>query len=170
MCGFGSLALSKNIEENQSIPISEQDTKLLLSQEWIASLLQNLNNNVDQEKVKKIVKANAIVHYRNLKMDDMLTNHIGNIEGFIDFISNEWGWKVEYNKETRTIIADESKPFCVCPMINQKNGVSSSAICYCSEGFAEKMFSTVAGVPASATVISSVLRGDKTCKYRIALQ
>jgi predicted hydrocarbon binding protein len=45
----------------------------------------------------------------------------------------------------------------------------SDVICYCSEGFAERMFSRVAGVEVSAEVVSSVRRGDLSCVYRIEL-
>ncbi len=43
------------------------------------------------------------------------------------------------------------------------------ALCYCSEGFAERMFSIVQGSPVQAIVASSVQRGDPTCVYRIEL-
>ena len=169
MCGFGSLAFSKDRSNSSTTSQTEQDDKQTLLQEWIAILLSNLSGELNNEEVRKIVKQNASVHYKNLKMDEMLATYVGNLDGFISFISEKWGWKVEYDKESKTIIADENKSYCVCPMVNQKDGIKSPAICYCSEGFAEKMFSTVAGTPASATVISSVLKGDKSCKYKIVL-
>jgi predicted hydrocarbon binding protein len=64
-------------------------------------------------------------------------------------------------------IADENKTKCVCPMVNKEKGVRSSILCYCSEGFAEKMFSTVVGHPVKAKVISSIHRGNNRCKYQI---
>lgn len=169
MCGFGSIALAKEISNNDTPSNTQQESAPILQQEWIATLLNNISSELNPEEVRKIVKLNATVHYKNLKMDEMLSKYIGDIDGFISFISEKWGWKVEYNKETKTIIADENKSYCVCPMVNQNDGIKSKAICYCSEGFAEKMFSTVACIPASAIVISSVIRGDKSCKYKITL-
>ncbi|HEY4786610.1 MAG TPA: hypothetical protein VIH57_11195, partial [Bacteroidales bacterium] len=67
----------------------------------------------------------------------------------------------------KTLIADENKNYCVCPISQIRKDVSISAMCYCSEGFAEKMFSVVAGVPAKARVVSSIRRGDERCKYKI---
>jgi predicted hydrocarbon binding protein len=66
----------------------------------------------------------------------------------------------------RIIIADENKDHCVCPMIDHTLH-NSPLMCHCSEGFAEKMFSKVTGEKANAVVISSILRGDKSCKYKI---
>ncbi len=42
-------------------------------------------------------------------------------------------------------------------------------LCNCSEGFAERMFSYILNRPVRATVIASILRGDKSCKYEIFL-
>jgi predicted hydrocarbon binding protein len=100
-------------------------------------------------------------------MNDLLTPYIGDLEKFIEFLEKKWGWKIDYNKKTKTLIANENKNYCVCPMINKKNKVNQSAICYCSEGFAERMFSLVASQPVSAAVISSIQRGDERCIYKI---
>jgi predicted ArsR family transcriptional regulator len=65
--------------------------------------------------------------------------------------------------------ADENKSYCVCPMVNRAEGIGSSVMCNCSEGFAEKMFSAVFGHPVKAQVISSVLKGNASCKYKITV-
>lgn len=67
-------------------------------------------------------------------------------------------------------MADENKSFCVCPLVNVKKKTVSDAICYCSEGFAELMFSAVFEKPVTAIVISSVIRGDSSCRYKIDLK
>jgi predicted hydrocarbon binding protein len=100
-------------------------------------------------------------------MDKVLAPYVGDIKKFIQFIGEKWDWKINYNPDSGVIIADENKTQCVCPMVNKEKGVRSSILCYCSEGFAEKMFSTVLGRTVKATVVSSILRGDKSCKYMI---
>jgi hypothetical protein len=165
MCGFGSLAMSKTDEAENSN--AKQEDNQTIQQAWIAGLLKNIENNLSNSEVHKIVKSNAIVHYNNLKMDEMLANYVGDIDGFINFISEKWGWKVEHNKESKIILANENKSYCVCPMIDQNSNYKSTSMCYCSEGFAELMFSKVANKQASAEVVSSVIRGDKNCIYKI---
>jgi hypothetical protein len=100
-------------------------------------------------------------------MVEFLKPYNNNLEGFIGFIEKEWGWKMTYDKSTQIIIADENKNNCVCPMINHKTGIKPGALCYCSEGFSELMFTNVIGKPVTASVISSIHRGDKSCKYKI---
>ncbi len=167
MCGFSSVALSgksESADQSEETPDGNQ----LLIQTWISNLLSNLDQELDEEAKRSVLKSCSMVHYENLKMDDVLLPYIGNLEGFIGFLEEKWGWKVEYNKTEKTVVADENKNYCVCPMINKDNE-NKSAICFCSEGFAEKMFSVVAGVSAKATVISSIQRGDERCIYKIDL-
>lgn len=163
LCGFSAIAGSVPSENTNQ----ENDSKALLFQSWIALLLTNIDSSMEEEEIRKIIKSSALAHYNDLKMDSVLVGYKGKLEAFINWVETSWGWKVDYNKATRTIIADENKNYCVCPMINHKIGTKYPVLCYCSEGFAEKMFSTVIGQPVSATVISSVQRGDKSCKYQI---
>ena len=167
MCGFSSLALAGDENNKPTQESKAPDEKQLLVQDWIASLLANIGSELDEESARKVIKKTAIVHYNNLKMDNMLADYVGNLEKFISFIEEKWSWKVDYNKTTKTLIADENKNYCVCPISQIRKDVSISAMCYCSEGFAEKMFSVVAGVPAKARVVSSIRRGDERCKYKI---
>jgi hypothetical protein len=167
MCGFSSIALFANNNENQQSTPEPDNSKLLLVQEWTNSLLSNLKEQLSEEELRRALKSCAVVHYNNLKMDKVLSQYIGQMDKFIKFLEGEWGWKVDYDKASKTLIANENKNYCVCPIVNHKAGAKPTAICYCSEGFAEKMFSTVAGVSAKATVISSIHRGDDRCKYKI---
>jgi hypothetical protein len=167
LCGFSSMVLPAAGSVNQNPATEESNGKELLLQAWIAKILANLNAELHEKEIRNVMKSCALVHYADLKMDDVLSDYVGNLEKFIGWIEANWGWKVEYNKETKTLIADENKSYCVCPMVNHQTESKLPALCYCSEGFAERMFSTVAGSPASATVVSSILRGDISCRYKI---
>jgi hypothetical protein len=162
-CGFSTLAFTNNKNKEVS------DNSNLMLKEWIAVLLINMQNNMDKNELRRIVKKGAIVHYNNLCMDAVLHQYIGNLNQFILFLEDQWGWKISYNKNNKTLIASENKSNCVCPLINPI-GNNSSVLCYCSEGFAELMFSKVTEQPVKATVKSSILRGDQQCKYEIIFQ
>lgn len=167
LCGFSNLAsLATTRGENNESPAPQVNTKLM--QDWLSNLLSSMAEQSNSENVRSILKQCAIAHYNNLNMDDLLANYTGHMDKFINFIEEKWGWKITYNKLTKTILANENKNFCVCPIISGMNK-KFPALCYCSEGFAEKMFSRIAGNPVSATVISSIQRGDKSCQYQINL-
>jgi predicted hydrocarbon binding protein len=166
-CGFTSLGMKAVASETTTNEAQPDDGKLKMMQDWISTLLLQIDENAGDEECRKIMKPCAMAHYNYLEMDKVLEPYVGNMAKFIQFINNEWSWKIEYNAETGVIIADENKSYCVCPMVNKEKGVRSSILCYCSEGFAEKMFSTVAGHPVKARVISSIHRGNDRCKYEI---
>lgn len=166
MCGFSPFLFSEELnlkQDSTTVP----DKKQVLVQEWISSLLASIDVELDEDVARKVIKKTSIVHYNNLKMDEMLSAYIGDLEKFIGFIQGKWGWRIDYNKAEKTLIADENKNRCVCPISQYRKDIDISAMCYCSEGFAEKMFSTVTGTAVSARVISSIRRGDEKCKYKI---
>jgi hypothetical protein len=167
LCGFGSVVLAGNNNNNLSADGAGQAENNQLVRAWLSDLLANLDREFDNELLRKVLKKSSVVHYSNLKMDDVLAGYVGDLDGFIHFIEEKWGWKIDYNKTTKTLIADENKNYCVCPVLKYEKGVNSSALCFCSEGFAEKMFSVVTGGLVSAEVVSSIRRGDDSCKYKI---
>jgi len=169
LCGFGGIAFANSIEEELTATDSEPDQGKHLIQGWTANLLANLSSEMEPEKFRNMIKKNAVIHFNELKMNDMLRDYIGSPDKFIAFISEKWGWKIEFDKSAGILIADESKSYCVCPMVNQAEGIGSAIMCNCSEGFAEKMFSEVFEKPVKAEVISSVLRGNASCKYKITV-
>lgn len=169
LCGFGSM-LAQGANSKGTTDIAESDdrnTKFM--QDWISTLLLNIDENTSQEECRKMMKPCAVAHYNFLEMDTVLAPYVGDINKFIQFIGEKWDWKIDFDPVSGVIIADENKAQCVCPMVNQGKGVRSSILCYCSEGFAEKMFSEVVGHSIKAEVISSIHRGNQSCKYQIEL-
>ena len=167
LCGFGSIAFSKEVDDSNEDKMQTQ--KLSLLQDWIASILLNVNDELDKGSARKLIKKTSGVHFENLKMDTLLAEYKGDLDKFTVFLREKWGWKVDYDKEKGVLIADENKNYCVCPIAVHKKDKDSSANCYCSEGFAEKMFSLVSGKQAQAEVIASIRKGDTSCKYKIVL-
>ena len=168
LCGFSSVLRSKTLNEfalSQSETINKNETMFL---KWITGLLENLDSShLTESQLRQIVKSTSIAHHQNLDMDTMLSPFKGNLDTFIKFIEEKWGWKVSYEDNGQVLIVDEDKPFCVCPLLCNEKKKKYPALCYCSEGFAERMFSTVCGFPVNATVISSIQRGNNKCVYRI---
>lgn len=168
-CGLGRIAFADAGENKSGASDSEPDAGNHLIQGWTANLLANLGSEMEPEKLRNLIRKNAVIHFNELKMNDMLKEYIGNPDKFIDFISEKWNWKIEFDKTAGILVADENKSYCVCPMVNQAESIGSAVMCNCSEGFAEKMFSTVFGHPVKAEVVSSVLKGNTSCKYKITV-
>jgi hypothetical protein len=139
-----------------------------MPQKWIATLLPLLAKG-DREHAKRILKAASESHYEDLKMQATVERFRGSPDDFLAFLRKEWGWVIEYDRDGGVIRVNENKSSCVCPLVQTNQGAGLEVLCYCSEGFAEKMFSEVFGFRVRAEVTESILRGYKSCKYKIDL-
>jgi predicted hydrocarbon binding protein len=139
-----------------------------MPQKWIAALLPQLAEG-DREHAKRILKGCAESHYEDLKMQATVDRFQGKPDEFLDFLRKEWGWIIDYDRDRGVIQVNENKSTCVCPLIQKNHGANLGILCYCSEGFAEKIFSGVFRSRVRAEVTESILRGHKSCKYRIDL-
>lgn len=170
LCGFGSVLRSESLHLLELSPnetVGKEETMYL---KWITGLLENLNSSpLTESQLRQIVKSTSIAHHQHLDMDAILSPFKGRLDDFINFLEEKWGWKVSYEDNKQVLMVDEDKPFCVCPLLRNEKDKKYPALCYCSEGFAERMFSTVCGFPVNATVTSSIQRGDNKCVYRIEL-
>lgn len=169
LCGFGSVGFGNGTDSAESdtrVSTEKKDVR----QEWLAVLLSNISQELTERQKRKILKECASAHYNDLGMDKTLEPFRNNLEGFLAFLEEEWDWKINYDKKAGTITADENKDHCVCPVISGRQYPDLSSMCYCSEGFAELMFSYVTGASASASVVSSIHRGNKSCIYRIVVK
>lgn len=170
-CGFGSffkLAAEETTTPNTELPKSEAEKNEAFALHWITELLKSLDENqLSDSQLRSIVKKTSQAHHELLNVPEMVKPYIGKPDKFIEFLQNAWGWVVTDNKDNHQLIVDENKTFCVCPLLKNASGKLYPALCYCSEGFAEKMFSTVYQHPVSVTVAASVQRGDPSCIYQI---
>jgi len=119
-CGFASLGVQAAASETVVGQARPDDKKLKFMQDWISTLLLQVDENANDEECRKIMKPCAMAHYNYLEMDNVLAPYKGDIEKFNAFISGEWGWKVNYDKAKGIIVADENKSYCVCPMVNRR--------------------------------------------------
>lgn len=164
LCGFPAL-----LQANEVKAVEEQNKETEITRQWISTLLRNVEDISDETLTRRLIKGCAFNHYRQLDMDQLLEPYIGKLNAFFQFLESSWGWKIDYQADKGIIRADENKAYCVCPVLKPCENGKYPALCYCSEGFAELMFSKVCEKPISARIISSIHRGDERCVYEICL-
>jgi hypothetical protein len=147
---------------------ADEIKKESIHSKWITSLLLGLKDE-SPETARRIIKNRSEAHFDDLNLKKTLAPYVGDLESFHGFLTKEWGWVIDYDQAGQVVHVDENKGNCVCPLIQNKTMEGLGMLCYCSEGIAEKMFSYVAGRKAKAEVVQSILRGAKTCKYKITL-
>jgi len=168
-CGCGAKnPVSARADANAPIQ-AEAPKPATMPQKWILTLLPQLAKG-DQENARRILKPCSASHYEELKMQATVDRFRGNLDEFLAFLRKEWGWITEYDRDRGVILINENKSSCVCPLVPKSSSGDFGVLCYCSEGFAEKLFSEVTGSPVRAEVAESIRRGQKSCKYRIELR
>lgn len=115
LCGFGRLPGLANDE-----PAASQKAPNHLTQDWLSGLLSNLDQELEEEQLRTIIKKLSKVHYDDLNMDRVLADYKGDLDKFIGFLEQSWGWRVDNNKVTKVLTADENKNYCVCPILTHK--------------------------------------------------
>jgi len=160
-----NICSASEILSDQSVQNSPDDFK----KGWISNLLSVLEHNLEYEAKAVVLRACASFHYRDARMEEIVSQYRGNLEGFIQFLSEQWQWQITYDPVKGTIRADENKDYCICPLVQQREQKVSGTLCHCSEGFAQQMFSDVVGKPVEAKVLQSILRGDQSCVYLIQM-
>lgn len=144
-----------------------------LDLEFSLAWQSNLLKAIDEGKTgKEAFTYCAKYHYDKIDMDNIIKNYIGDLCGFVNFLKENWGWKVVFSEDGTKIIVDENKDFCVCPVVHALKQTSNDiplSICNCSEQFAKNMFSKVIGKEVHTKVIRSIIRDGKSCIYEIDL-
>ncbi|WZL73290.1 hypothetical protein QBE52_00700 [Clostridiaceae bacterium 35-E11] len=138
------------------------------SMEWLSELLNSIENNCSQEKCALLLDGCGACHYKS--MEHMLEKYIGDLLGFINFMTKEHGQIIAYDEVNNIIRVDENKSYCVCPITQCMNGQKvSRVLCHCSASMTQKMISKITGKEAKSRVVTSILRGDRSCVYEIKL-
>lgn len=136
------------------------------SMEWLGVLLNSIEKNCSEEKCSLLLDQCGACHYKS--MEPMIEQYIGDLQGFIDFMTTQNGQIITYDKNNNTILVNENKDYCVCPITQCMNGKKvPPVLCNCSSSMTAKMISKIIGKEVKSRVVSSILRGDKSCVYEI---
>lgn len=136
--------------------------------DWMNELLNSLGENCTPQECAKLIKPCSTCCLK--RMEPIIEKYKGDLQGFIEYMEKECGQIITYDKEQQLIVVNENKSECVCTIAKCRKGKNvSSTLCYCSANMTGTMISKIAGKRAEARVVSSVLRGDKTCVYEIRI-
>lgn len=169
-CGGGLRASAplNAADRELDAPSDASQDPATMPRRWIAVLAGSLAES-DPEEARRLLKGCSASHWEELGMDARVAPFRGNLPAFLDFLRSEWGWIIEFDSGAGLIHVNESKSDCVCPLVGPDRTPELGTLCYCSEGFAERLFGAVSGLPTRAEVTESILRGGKRCRYRIQI-
>ncbi len=133
---------------------------------WIKELLKNLDQHVAEPTRVKIMEAcGEKCPFSHLSDDKLfeLKNSSETDSDFLNSLCEHWRLKKEGNQYY--VIYDQ----CYCPLVNENVQGTSKTLCHCTIGNIKRKFAIGLNRNIDVIMESSILAGDKECRFHIQL-
>jgi hypothetical protein len=183
--GIGSVMAEDNTKSTQQ-PARKPAEKKPRSQEriefteqWMVRFFKVLDENVDETTRKRLMMANGkacLLAWQKETNQQVRTQPV-TVEQFAARVKERKlpGYEIDGNviHFQYTSSAETGSPspenHCLCPMVETNPPGLSSTFCDCSLGYVKEMHEQIFKKPVSVELLSSVLRGNPRCKFKITV-
>lgn len=153
--------------------------RMEFAEKWTVRFFDVLDANLDEPTRKKIMMANGkaclLASQKEAKRQPRTTPLT--LEDFAKRVKEKESsdYRVEENVLyfQYTAAAETGLPspgnHCLCPMVESKPAGLSPTFCLCSLGYVKEMHEQMFMKPVEVELLSSVLRGDPSCKFKITV-
>jgi hypothetical protein len=153
--------------------------RMEFTEKWAVRFFNVLDANLDEPMRKKVMMANGkacLLAWQKETNQKPRTQPV-TLESFAK-LTKEKGSR-DYQVEGNVIhfqfgsAAETGAPsqdnHCLCPMVETKPAGLSPTYCLCSLGYVKEMHEQMFQKPVEVELMSSVLRGDPRCKFKITV-
>jgi hypothetical protein len=153
--------------------------RMEFAEKWTVRFFDVLDANLDEPTRNKIMMANGkaclLASQKEAKRQPRTTPLT--LEDFAKRVKEKESsdYRVEENVLyfQYTAAAETGLPspgnHCLCPMVESKPAGLSPTFCLCSLGYVKEMHEQMFMKPVEVELLSSVLRGDPSCKFKITV-
>jgi len=157
-------------------PRSEE--RIEFAEKWLVRFLDVLDTNLDAATRQKIMMANGRACYINwitetnqqirpVTLDQMKQWIDKNVkDGSISYDGNVIYF--QYMSAAETGLPSQEGQ-CLCSLVETRPAGLSSTFCQCSVGYVKEWHDRLFGKPVEVELLTSVLRGDPRCKFKITV-
>ena len=156
-----------------SKPLTSAEERVAFAERWAKRFFDVLDATVDQETREKLMRANGrACHEGSLQRHKQPP---ANVDQFVEHIRSHFGPEFA-RREGDTVYFNYIQNFsglkvadgyCLCPLVETGPAGLSGTYCFCSVGYVQHMFELMAGHPVKVTLLESLKRGGKGCKFKI---
>lgn len=151
--------------------VADEQKDLEFTRNWTQKMLESVaeqraNGATDGIDIREAMRKCSRVCYDKNGFDDIIPE--GDFEGFLKLAKEDFGWGIDSESE-KVLIVHENNTDCLCPMVRACKGKMATSLCTCTETELERIFTRAYGGEVKAEVIEAILRGHKSCVYRITL-
>lgn len=151
--------------------------RIQFTEKWVVRFFKVLDENIDEAARKKLMMANgkACLLAWQKETNQQVRKEPVTLERFAAWAKQhkDSGYEVDgnviysqYMSSAETGLASPEN-HCLCPMVESNPAGLSPTYCNCSLGYVKEMHEQMFKKPLNVELVSSVLRGDKRCKFKI---
>jgi hypothetical protein len=147
------------------------------AERWAKRFFDVLDANLDEPTRVRLMRANGRACYEGWLKDGPDKPQRLSLEAFIEKV-HAWGGDTCIRREGDTVFFNYiqnpnglkvADGYCLCPLVETGPAGLSGTYCHCSVGYVEDMFERMAGRPVKVSLLESLKRGGKGCRFRIDL-
>jgi hypothetical protein len=166
-------------EQTKPVKKSRSEERMDFTERWAVRFFDVLDANLDQPTRKKIMMANGkacLLSWQKATNQKPRTEPM-TLEGFAkrakerglsDYQIHGNVIYFQYTSAAETGLPSP-KNHCLCPMVETKPAGLSPTFCLCSLGYVKEMHEQIFKKPVEVKLLSSVLRGDPRCRFKITV-
>ncbi len=151
----------------QNDAVLELDQMVGRTQKWIATLIENLDKNIDEKTLADILEqcGRQCQSPAFIKKAKNVYKKSKTMEGFLDKLGEIY--KHLHREGDKVYIV---YPKCYCSQVNRiPKGKLSPVYCNCSRGWVKALFEGAIGRDVEVIKEKSIVGGDNECRFRVVL-
>jgi len=171
----------QTVEKPEGEPVKKprSQERIEFAEKWAVRFFDVLDAHLDEPTRKKIMMANgkACLLAWQKETNQKLRAEPVTLERFAKWVKEKGS--PDYQMEGNVIhyqylsAAETGLPapenHCLCPMVETDPSGLSHTYCFCSLGYVKEMHEQMFKRPVEVELLSSVLRGDPRCKFKITV-
>ena len=144
-------------------------TDLEFTHGWTKNMLSVMEDaKGEQVDTPELMRRCSSFCYSGKHIADMV-EPIRTTEEFIACLKNDFHWGLSFDRNTGVLICNENNTECLCPVVRAAEGSISSMMCHCTEGMLKIIFEVGLKRPVKIEMVSSIVRGGKSCVYKVMI-
>ena len=179
MGGAGTLNADDNTPGKETkVEAPRSQKRIEFAEKWVTRFMDVLDNNVDDATFNKIMEDNGRRCFHNRleetgqKIPTMTLEEFtvwvkeNDRDGMFRIEGNTVYFQVKKSARTGKYVRPGQ---CVCQFAESRPEGLSPRYCHCSIGYVREWFSQKISKPVEVELLTSVLRGDDWCKFKITV-
>lgn len=183
-CGAGLVSLTDQVsgqDKPAAAPVSDCNQRVSSGQKVIRRLINELDNNLEPAMREKIMHSCGRAcfegaHGKRSAEPPKPENAAKFLEGMKKYLGEEGvkqaGDQVivyfKYTSNPRGLKVSDG--YCLCPILEDAPKDISPTYCLCSVGYVREIFERQIGKPVQVELTDSVLRGGKSCNFKVSFK